>query len=250
MAIQVYQSVRLVLRRSVQRQHSFHASIKRQKGTTAEKPAEKLSQSSTPKEEIKSAPSSRDDSPPPFPLPLWQRLGPVSGAINAYGRTQRKRPWATQLGTSLVIYFFGDMAAQNIGGEDYNPSRTARHLTIGAISSIPAYSWYQVIPNHARDHSLMKARFMYLHRSFNYPSHLLSLAVKVGVNQIVFTPIFNSYFFGMQSFLAGDTMPEVWERIRNTVPTSIVNSLKLWPAVTAFNFTYIQPQYRALFAGQ
>lgn len=91
---------------------------------------------------------------------------------------------------------------------------------------------------------------MYLHRSFNYPSHLLSLAVKVGVNQIVFTPIFNSYFFGMQSFLAGDTMPEVWERIRNTVPTSIVNSLKLWPAVTAFNFTYIQPQYRALFAGQ
>jgi len=91
---------------------------------------------------------------------------------------------------------------------------------------------------------------MYLNRSFNYPSRLLSLAAKVGVNQIVFTPIFNSYFFGMQSLLVGDTLVEVWERIKKTVPTSFVNSCKLWPVVTAFSFTYIQPQYRALFAGK
>jgi len=93
-------------------------------------------------------------------------------------------------------------------------------------------------------------RFMYLNRSFNYSSLLLSLAAKVGVNQIVFTPIFNSYFFGMQSFLSGDTLVEVWERVKRTVPTSFVNSCKVWPAVTAFSFTYIQPQYRALFAGE
>jgi len=105
-------------------------------------------------------------------------------------------------------------------------------LTIGVICSIPAYSW-----------------FMYLNRSFNYSSRLLSLATKVTVNQIVFTPVFNSYFFGMQSLLSGDTVLEAWERIKRTVPTSFINSCKLWPAVTAFSFTYIQPQYRALFAG-
>lgn len=53
----------------------------------------------------------------------------------------------------------------------------------------------------------------------------------------------------MSSFLAGDSFSQVWERIKDTVPTSVFNSLKLWPAVTAFNFTYVQPQYRALFAG-
>ena len=90
---------------------------------------------------------------------------------------------------------------------------------------------------------------MYLNRSFNYPSRMLSLATKVTVNQIVFTPVFNSYFFGMQSLLSGDTVLEAWERIKRTVPTSFINSCKLWPAVTAFSFTYIQPQYRALFAG-
>ena len=40
---------------------------------------------------------------------------------------------------------------------------------------------------------------MYLGTKFNYPSKILSLATKVVVNQIVFTPVFNSYFFGMQS---------------------------------------------------
>lgn len=90
---------------------------------------------------------------------------------------------------------------------------------------------------------------MYLNRSFNYSSRMLSLATKVTVNQIVFTPVFNSYFFGMQSLLSGDTVLEAWERIKRTVPTSFINSCKLWPAVTAFSFTYIQPQYRALFAG-
>jgi hypothetical protein len=43
--------------------------------------------------------------------------------------------------------------------------------------------------------------------------------------------------------------PEVWDRIKRTVPTSMINSCKLWPAVTAFSFTFIDPQYRSIFAG-
>ena len=90
---------------------------------------------------------------------------------------------------------------------------------------------------------------MYLGQCFNYPSKTLSLGLKIVVNQIIFAPIFNSYFFGMSSLLAGDRFSQVWERVKATVPTSVYNSLKLWPVVTAFNFTYVQPQYRALFAG-
>ena len=90
---------------------------------------------------------------------------------------------------------------------------------------------------------------MYLGTVFNYPSKILSLGTKVVVNQIVFTPVFNSYFFGMQSLLSGDGFVNAWERIKRTVPASFINSCKLWPAVTAFNFTYVLPQYRALFAG-
>jgi protein Mpv17 len=66
---------------------------------------------------------------------------------------------------------------------------------------------------------------------------------------MLFTPVFNSYFFGMQSFLTGATIPEIIERIKNTVPTSWKNSCKVWPIVTAFSFTYVPIQYRSIFGG-
>lgn len=90
---------------------------------------------------------------------------------------------------------------------------------------------------------------MFLNGHFNYRSKIYSLAVKVVVNQIVFAPLINTYFFGMQSFLSGASIEDVWERIKRTVPTSLVNSVKFWPVVTAFSFTFIEPQYRSIFAG-
>lgn len=93
------------------------------------------------------------------------------------------------------------------------------------------------------------SRFVWLSRHFNYPSHILSLGVKIVVNQLVFTPTFNSYFFGAQALLAGDSLAETWDRIRRTVPVSWVNAWKLWPAVTAFTFTFIPIEYRSVVSG-
>ena len=87
---------------------------------------------------------------------------------------------------------------------------------------------------------------------------------------MLYTPIFNSYFFGMQSILTfvpflnrSPTAPnhdthklltrEGWEHVaehvRKTVPTSFVNSCKLWPAVTAINFWVVPVDFRAVTAG-
>lgn len=75
-------------------------------------------------------------------LPLWQRLGPLSSGFRAFGRSQRKRPLTTQLISSLVVFVLGDLAAQNINGDEYDPMRTGRALIIGGMSSIPSYKWY------------------------------------------------------------------------------------------------------------
>jgi protein Mpv17 len=53
----------------------------------------------------------------------------------------------------------------------------------------------------------------------------------------------------MQSFLTGASVPEIIERIKNTVPTSWINSCKVWPILTAFSFTYVPIQYRSIFGG-
>ncbi|KAJ0336369.1 hypothetical protein KNSL1_013309 [Colletotrichum chrysophilum] len=183
----------------------------------------------------------RESDPIPVPntvatIPLWQRLGPLTRAAEGYARAQRKRPLTTQFISSLVIYFCADLSAQNMSGNEYNPERTARSLIIGALSSIPSYK-------------CTGGRFIFLSQNFNYTSRLLSLATKVVVNQVCFTPIFNSYFFGMQAFLAGDNFEQIIERIRRTVPVSILNSCKLWPAVTAFSFSFIPMEYRSVFSG-
>lgn len=90
---------------------------------------------------------------------------------------------------------------------------------------------------------------MWLSRNLNYSSFVLSIAVKILVNQLLLTPIFNTYFFGMQAFLAGDNWVEIWERIKRTVPVSLANSAKLWPAVTAVNMAFVPIEYRSIFAG-
>ncbi|OAL32379.1 hypothetical protein AYO22_00401 [Fonsecaea multimorphosa] len=78
---------------------------------------------------------------------------------------------------------------------------------------------------------------------------MASIATKVAVNQVVFTPVFNTYFFGMQALLTGEHAMGIIMRIQAAVPVSIVNSLKLWPAVTAFSFAFVPPQYRFMFSG-
>ncbi|KAH8724597.1 hypothetical protein GQ44DRAFT_708456 [Phaeosphaeriaceae sp. PMI808] len=191
-----------------------------------------------------------------IPGPNWLWLEPIYQPFRAYGRVQQRKPYMTQFISSLVIYFVGDLVAQSIAGpatsevatedaeeaedqgwvqqwiENRDWHRTGRSLIIGGLSSIPAYKW-----------------FLWLGNNFNYGSKILSLTTKVLVNQAFFTPIFNSYFFGMQSLLSGASFSEIIERIKNTVPTSWINSCKVWPAITAFSFQYIPIQYRSIFGG-
>ncbi|OBW68105.1 MAG: Uncharacterized protein AUREO_018300 [Aureobasidium pullulans] len=160
-------------------------------------------------------------------------IEPLKEPFRAYGRMQHRSPYMTQLSTTLIIYFLGDLSAQKVSStEPYEPSRGLRALVIGGISSIPNYKWFMFLGNH-----------------FNYKSHVASIATKIVINQTFFTPCFNTYFFGMQSLLSGQTLAQTKQRVIDTVPTSWRNSWKLWPAVTAFSFTFVAPQYRSVFAG-
>ncbi|OBT72775.1 hypothetical protein VF21_08643 [Pseudogymnoascus sp. 05NY08] len=170
------------------------------------------------------------------PLPLWQRLGPLTTALSLFSRAQRARPWTTQFISTLIVYFLGDLSAQRIRGGDYESERAGRALVIGAGAAIPSYTW-----------------FVYLGNCFNYTSPILSLLTKVVVNQLAFTPLFNTYFFGMQALLSHppslSSLEHAVEHVKRTVPTSFINSCKLWPLVTAFSFTFLPPDFRNIFGG-
>ena len=127
-----------------------------------------------------------------IPGPSWLWLEPIVEPFRAYGRVQQRKPYMTQLISSLVIYFVGDLVAQSISptpttaeslalAEDAEEkgwvqewtnnrdwSRTGRALVIGGLSSIPSYKW-----------------FLWLSNNFNYSSKLLSITTKVC---IIFSP--------------------------------------------------------------
>ena len=106
-------------------------------------------------------------------------------------------------------------------------------LFIGGLASIPGYKW-----------------FLFLGSHWNYPqSKLLSISVKVVIQQFVFAPVFNTYFFGMQAALSGEPPSVVLHRIANAVPESVISSAKFWPAVTAINFTFVPAAFRFMFSG-
>ena len=167
------------------------------------------------------------------------RVGPFTATYRAYNRSQAQHPYWTQFFSALVIYLLADASAQSLATQDngkedasWDLPRTARNLVIGGIASIPGYKW-----------------FMFLSRNFNYSSWLRSITTKVVVNQIVFAPVFNTYYFGMSCLLAGGSPEQVVQRITDTVPSSLVNSLFVWPWFQFFNFTFVQAEMRALTSG-
>lgn len=111
--------------------------------------------------------SSAGASTPPFTNGSTSRslsqiiqAGPVGRAGRSYSRVQERRPYLTQLCSSIVVYLCGDLSAQFLfpppskptesqdedgeSGQEtggYDPLRTLRHLTVGIGSSIPSYNW-------------------------------------------------------------------------------------------------------------
>ncbi|KAG5920684.1 hypothetical protein E4U42_006100 [Claviceps africana] len=165
--------------------------------------------------------------------PLWRQLGPLlTRAANAYSRSQNKRPYTTQLLGAGVIYLCADLSAQGIGGREYDPVRTGRTLLIGLVAAIPHFHWFVFLSSH-----------------FNYASKVLSVATKVVVNQIFLTPTFNTYFFGAQALLSGESLEATVQRVRDTVPTSWLNSFKVWPATVAVSMAFLPFEFRSIFSG-
>ncbi|KAF3386180.1 Protein SYM1 [Penicillium rolfsii] len=183
----------------------------------------------------------------------------IGSLLQAYSKTQAQRPYTTQICTSVLIWLCGDLSAQllfppePVGNEEngeiqkpqeahvYDPWRTARHLTVGIVASIPSYEWCA--------EKIRPKWFMFLHRRFNFASGALSLATKVLVQQAVYTPVFNTYFFTMQSLLSGASVEQTLMRLQLALPTSIVNGWKVWTGVAIVSFIYIPPQFRSVFSG-
>ncbi|KUM61807.1 hypothetical protein ACN42_g5287 [Penicillium freii] len=163
------------------------------------------------------------------------KASPVGKFGRWYARVQERKPYTTQFWSSIVIYLCGDLSAQMLFPSEVPAPAKSDAEDGDAVAQ--------------GDGATVSAGFIFLGNYFNYPSRFLSILTKVVVQQTCFTPVFNTYFFSVHSLLAGATLDETWERLKKALPVSIQNSVKLWPAVTAFSFMYVPAQFRNVFSG-
>lgn len=184
-------------------------------------------------------------------------LRPLGTPFRAYDRGTHKYPRIVQILTMMTVYLLGDLSSQYISQPSDDPKsslwkhwdglRTLRNIVIGAGWALPSYYWFMFISTTPR--LLVKG------------SPAASLALRVGVVQIFFTPVIQCYFFGMQAMLSGTegvrgVGEEVMHRLRiagvrikDTLPPTWYNSFKVWPAVMVISFTYVPLRYRSAFGG-
>ncbi|KAF7346452.1 hypothetical protein MSAN_01873200 [Mycena sanguinolenta] len=110
--------------------------------------------------------------------------------------------------------------------------RTIRALTIGGFAAIPSFHWFNLLA-----------------RSFASLPRWSGLAARVATHQVVFAPVFNTYFFFSQAVLSGATVAEGIERVRTALYTSLVNSVRVWPPIMFINFAFVPRELWSVMPG-
>lgn len=70
-------------------------------------------------------------------------------------------------------------------------------------------------------------------------NELVLVVIDVHSRAPVCTPVFNAYFFTMQSLVSCASVRETLVRLQLALPTSIVNSVKVWSGVAFVSFLWV-----------
>ena len=271
-------TLHIILRRSVRRpyfpSHSFLSKPLRRPDSTRTNALNSSPSEHTAKPKSASAaPESSTHNASTSSQPQNRVLSTLLVPIRAYGRLQQRRPYLTQIVTSVSIWTAGDILAQYITSKgqnspflaSYDPFKTMRAMIIGGAITLPIYYWFNFLSTSRFSIALPSSLLSLLTRGTTNAdgvariqrtaNFVLSLGNRIVVNQLTFTPVFLTYFFTSHAVLAPlitrspdpSALPSAGElggKLAETVSRGFVNSWKLWPAVTAFQFTLVQPQYR------
>ena len=73
------------------------------------------------------------------------------------------------------------------------------------------------------------------------------VALKVGIDQVLWCPIFMTVFFTYLGLVNGDSFAVIGEKIKKDLLIACQGSWKVWPFVHAINFKFISNKHRLVF---
>mmetsp|Transcript_27378 Transcript_27378/g.75471 ORF Transcript_27378/g.75471 Transcript_27378/m.75471 type:complete len:235 (-) Transcript_27378:133-837(-) len=167
---------------------------------------------------------------PLFRDPAVVRGGAVPG-WNAYTEALDKKPLITKAMTSLVGWALGDLLAQMfiVGG----PIDWKRFFTLSFFGFI----WHGPTGHYF---------YNWLDRKIPGTSGKV-VALKVGIDQAIWCPIFMTVFFTYLGLANGDAFNVIGNKIKNDLLPACQGSWKVWIFVHAINFKFIPTKYRLIY---
>ncbi|KAI2496618.1 hypothetical protein MHU86_17877 [Fragilaria crotonensis] len=170
-----------------------------------------------------------------FDSPLFREASVVRGGAvpgwAAYNDSLDKNPLTTKAFTSLVGWALGDILAQVfISGGPFDLKRFISLSAFGLLYHGPSghyfYNWLD---------SKIKG------------TGAADVALKVGIDQIFWCPIFMTVFFTYLGLVNGDAPATIGNKIKNDLLSACQGSWKVWPIVHAVNFKFISSKHRLIF---
>lgn len=155
-----------------------------------------------------------------------------SGLWAAYNAKLESDPLLTKAFTSLVGFTLGDILAQKFVEKkgEYDFVRTLRLASFGFLIHGPTGHWFYgkldgAIPGKGA----------------------IQVASKVGIDQVLWNPIFGVMFFGYMGFSSGESPVGVFNKIKRDLMTQVTGSWTVWPAAHAINFRFVPTSQRLLY---
>lgn len=170
---------------------------------------------------------------------LAARLAVVPrSAWRSYIQVLDSSPVRTKVATSTAAALLGDALAQYISRPrqkawKYDWGRTARlALFNGAFMGPLGHFYYQLLDARVGAHAMKAPQ---------------TIAKKVAIDQLLFAPICTCIFYAYKCASEGRAGEFFKELDQKFVPTMVAN-YKLWPAAHIFNFAFVPPNQRILYA--
>lgn len=154
------------------------------------------------------------------------------GLWDMYNSALEANPLVVKALTSLVGFSLGDILAQLFveKGEAFDWARFARLASFGLLL-----------------HGTM-GHYFYGFIDGKFPgTSAATVATKVGIDQIMFAPVFAVIFFSYQGFAAGKSVEEVKAKIVKDLKTAVTGSWSVWVPAHTINFRFVPSSQRLLF---
>jgi len=154
------------------------------------------------------------------------------GLWDKYNAALEANPLIVKCLTSLVGFSLGDILAQLFVEkvEKFDFARLARLASFGFLL-----------------HGTM-GHYFYGFLDGKFPgTNAATVATKVGIDQVLFNPVFGSIFFTYMGLAAGDSLGDVKAKIQRDIKTAVVGSWTVWVPAHTINFKFISPQQRLLY---